>query len=107
MDAVNNASHSELKRKRSNSEENSKEDLKIRTKHDNEYFKCYAGLDIHREMIGDVARTFTYRKGILNNYNSIYQKAVLDLGAGTGAFSQGCSQEVLALEEIRWFPFGP
>lgn len=42
-------------------------------------------------MIGDVARTFTYRKGILNNYSSIYQKAVLDLGAGTGAFAHFAS----------------
>ncbi|KAH9381240.1 hypothetical protein HPB48_014449 [Haemaphysalis longicornis] len=43
-------------------------------------------------MIGDFARTFTYRKAILNNYNSIYQKSVLDLGAGTGILSMFCAQ---------------
>ncbi|KAM7306355.1 hypothetical protein ISCGN_010077 [Ixodes scapularis] len=89
--SVINASNSTLKRKHS-TEEISDENLKLRTKHDNEYFKCYSGLDIHREMIGDVARTFTYRKGILNNYSSIYQKAVLDLGAGTGILSMFCAQ---------------
>lgn len=93
MDAVNNAPpQPDLKRKRSDSEERSEESLKLRTRHDNEYFKCYAGLDIHREMIGDFARTFTYRKAILNNYNSIYQRAVLDLGAGTGILSMFCAQ---------------
>ncbi|KAK8783285.1 hypothetical protein V5799_010351 [Amblyomma americanum] len=94
MDAVNNASSQpDIKRRRSDdSEEKSEESLKLRTRHDNEYFKCYAGLDIHREMIGDYARTFTYRKAILNNYSNLYQKAVLDLGAGTGILSMFCAQ---------------
>lgn len=85
-------SQPDLKRKRVDAEDKSEESLKLRTKHDNEYFKCYAGLDIHREMIGDFARTFTYRKAILNNYNNIYQKSVLDLGAGTGILSMFCAQ---------------
>lgn len=91
MDSVS-SNEPDHKRKREDSEENRQEIQKLRTKHDNEYFKCYAGLDIHREMIGDAARTFTYRKGILNNYSSIYQKVVLDLGAGTGILSMFCAQ---------------
>ncbi|KAH8020482.1 hypothetical protein HPB51_002431 [Rhipicephalus microplus] len=93
MDAVSNGSlQPDLKRKRSDAEDQSEETLQLRTKHDNEYFKCYAGLDIHREMIGDFARTFTYRKAILNNYSCIYQRSVLDLGAGTGILSMFCAQ---------------
>ncbi|KAH7947422.1 hypothetical protein HPB52_011817 [Rhipicephalus sanguineus] len=93
MDAVSNGSlQPDLKRRRSDAEDQSEETLQLRTKHDNEYFKCYAGLDIHREMIGDFARTFTYRKAILNNYNCIYQRSVLDLGAGTGILSMFCAQ---------------
>ncbi|XP_064472930.1 protein arginine N-methyltransferase 6-like isoform X2 [Ornithodoros turicata] len=43
-------------------------------------------------MIGDSSRTFAYRKGILNNYARLYQKTVLDVGAGTGILSMFCAQ---------------
>lgn len=35
-------------------------------------------------MIGDYARTQTYRRAILTNYKLFHQKVVLDVGAGTG-----------------------
>ncbi|GAB6026148.1 hypothetical protein CHUAL_012344 [Chamberlinius hualienensis] len=57
---------------------------------DNEYFKAYSEIDIHRDMLADHVRTYGYRRAILTNYQKFYKKVVLDLGCGTGILSIFC-----------------
>ncbi|XP_043215409.1 protein arginine N-methyltransferase 6-like [Amphibalanus amphitrite] len=57
---------------------------------DRDYFASYSGLDIHRTMIDDSARTQAYRHAILTNYPLFYGKVVLDVGCGTGILSVFC-----------------
>ncbi|KYF41805.1 histone arginine methyltransferase PRMT3, partial [Toxoplasma gondii ARI] len=59
---------------------------------DRQYFAGYAELSIHREMIGDTARTEAYRDFILQNRDLFADKVVLDVGCGTGILSLFCAQ---------------
>jgi len=69
---------------------------------DADYFRSYAGLGIHQQMIDDEARTLTYRQAILRNYPDIHGKVVADIGAGTGILSVFCvhagAKKVYAIE---------
>lgn len=69
---------------------------------DDSYFKAYADIQIHQEMIGDEVRTNTYRLAIMRNYESLYKKVVADVGAGTGILSMFCvkagASKVYAIE---------
>jgi len=54
---------------------------------DRGYFGGYAGLGIHRTMLGDAARTATYRAALEENPGTVKGKVVLDVGCGTGVLS--------------------
>ncbi|KJE96599.1 protein arginine N-methyltransferase [Capsaspora owczarzaki ATCC 30864] len=56
------------------------------------YFKSYASIHIHEDMIRDEARTATYRRAIFALGDRIRGKAVCDVGAGTGILSVFCAQ---------------
>ncbi|CAH1393308.1 unnamed protein product [Nezara viridula] len=53
--------------------------------HVDSYFESYSGFDIHREMLGDIARMEAYQRAI--NSNFFKEKVVLDVGCGTGILS--------------------
>ncbi len=57
----------------------------LESENDCQYFDSYAGVGVHRMMLGDRARTEGYRKGI----EAIVKPGmvVLDVGAGTGILS--------------------
>ncbi|KAK3103698.1 hypothetical protein FSP39_021122 [Pinctada imbricata] len=69
---------------------------------DEEYFRSYADVTIHEEMLRDAVRTNAYRYAILKNYESIRGKVVVDVGAGTGILSIFCvhagAKHVYAIE---------
>jgi len=54
---------------------------------DGSYFDSYAHLGIHREMIGDEARTGAYLAAIEAHAAELKGKVVLDVGCGTGILS--------------------
>ena len=54
---------------------------------DDGYFDSYSYFDIHRDMIGDKARTDAYRDALEMNPSLIKGKKVLDVGCGTGILS--------------------
>lgn len=54
---------------------------------DDGYFDSYSYFDIHRDMIGDKARTDAYRDALEMNPSLIEGKKVLDVGCGTGILS--------------------
>jgi protein arginine N-methyltransferase 3 len=54
---------------------------------DDGYFDSYSYFDIHRDMIGDSARTEAYRDALELNPSLIKGKKVLDVGCGTGILS--------------------
>lgn len=60
---------------------------KIRREVDEGYFDGYSYFDIHRDMIGDIARTDAYRDALEKNPSLIKGKKVLDVGCGTGILS--------------------
>ncbi|XP_014671471.1 PREDICTED: protein arginine N-methyltransferase 6-like isoform X2 [Priapulus caudatus] len=62
------------------------------TDDDNSYFRSYADIEIHEDMIADSVRTSAYRTAILKNYRQLYKKTVIDVGAGTGILSIFCVQ---------------
>ncbi|GFZ42528.1 hypothetical protein JCM24511_00244 [Saitozyma sp. JCM 24511] len=67
------------------------------------YFNFYSSLQNQANMIGDTARTGTYRKAILGNAEVAFKdKVVLDVGAGSGILSylsaQAGARHVVALE---------
>ncbi|XP_060597642.1 protein arginine N-methyltransferase 6-like [Ruditapes philippinarum] len=74
------------------SDDGENEDRKKRQKHDQDYFKSYAGICVHEEMLSDTVRTNAYRYAILKNYEKIRGKIVADIGAGTGILSVFCVQ---------------
>ena len=51
------------------------------------YFGSYAFFDIHREMLGDAARTEAYRAALEDNPTLVRGARVLDVGCGTGILS--------------------
>uniref|UniRef100_A0A1A8J1Y5 Protein arginine N-methyltransferase 2 n=1 Tax=Nothobranchius kuhntae TaxID=321403 RepID=A0A1A8J1Y5_NOTKU len=59
---------------------------------DEEYFGSYGTLKLHLEMLSDRSRTETYRQVVLRNSASLKNKAVMDLGCGTGIISLFCAQ---------------
>ncbi|XP_075896513.1 protein arginine N-methyltransferase 2 isoform X2 [Nelusetta ayraudi] len=59
---------------------------------DEEYFGSYGTLKLHLEMLSDKSRTEAYRQVILNNSASLRNKAVMDLGCGTGIISLFCAR---------------
>lgn len=63
-----------------------------KSRQDTLYFDSYTDVTIHEEMIADHVRTNTYRTAILKNSDSIRDKTVLDVGAGTGVLSVFCVQ---------------
>lgn len=69
---------------------------------DKYYFEAYADIDVHEEMLGDRKRTMAYKRAILQNYDRIYGKVVIDVGAGTGILSMFCvlagAKKVYAIE---------
>ncbi|ORM41158.1 Protein arginine N-methyltransferase 8 [Babesia sp. Xinjiang] len=54
---------------------------------DEEYFKSYKGLEIHREMVNDHVRTSAYESFIRLNQTLFKNKVVLDVGSGSGILS--------------------
>lgn len=54
---------------------------------DEAYFDSYSGFDIHREMLGDAARTEAYRAALEANPSLVRGARVLDVGCGTGVLS--------------------
>ncbi|CAG2228515.1 PRMT6 [Mytilus edulis] len=64
-------------------EEDGFETNKENNSQDEEYFKSYADISIHEEMLSDAVRTNAYRYAILKNYEMIRGKIVADIGAGT------------------------
>ena len=54
---------------------------------DGTYFDSYSHIGIHREMIGDAARTGAYLAGIEAHAEELKDKVVLDVGCGTGILS--------------------
>lgn len=71
-------------------------------KHDQDYFKSYADIHVHEEMLSDTVRTNAYRYAILKNFENIRGKVVADVGAGTGILSVFCvhagAKKVYAIE---------
>lgn len=51
------------------------------------YFDSYGHLDIHQEMLSDVARTEAYRDAIVKNPKVFKDKVVIDVGCGTSILS--------------------
>jgi protein arginine N-methyltransferase 3 len=54
---------------------------------DSSYFDSYSYFDIHRDMLGDVPRTSTYREALECNPSLMNGARVLDVGCGTGILS--------------------
>ena len=54
---------------------------------DASYFDSYSTFDIHREMLGDRARTQAYRDALELNPGLLHGATVLDVGCGTGILS--------------------
>lgn len=54
---------------------------------DSSYFDSYSYFDIHRDMLGDVPRTSTYREALECNPGLMSGARVLDVGCGTGILS--------------------
>jgi len=54
---------------------------------DSSYFDSYSYFDIHRDMLGDVPRTSTYREALECNPALMTGARVLDVGCGTGILS--------------------
>ena len=54
---------------------------------DGTYFDSYSHIGIHREMIGDAARTGAYLAAIEAHAEELKDKVVLDVGCGTGILS--------------------
>uniref|UniRef100_A0A3P8T782 Protein arginine N-methyltransferase 2 n=1 Tax=Amphiprion percula TaxID=161767 RepID=A0A3P8T782_AMPPE len=74
-------------------EEEEEEDISLEDPwQDEEYFGSYGTLRLHLEMLSDKSRTETYRQVILSNSASLRNKAVMDLGCGTGIISLFCAQ---------------
>lgn len=73
-------------------EENNRFGDDIDRNQDEEYFRSYADISIHEEMLSDVVRTNAYRYAILKNYEKIRGKVVADIGAGTAILSAFCVQ---------------
>ncbi|XP_068604098.1 protein arginine N-methyltransferase 6 [Brachionichthys hirsutus] len=63
-----------------------------KTQQDRLYFDSYTDVTIHEEMLADHVRTNAYRTAILRNSESLRDKVVLDVGAGTGVLSIFCVQ---------------
>ncbi|XP_052779385.1 protein arginine N-methyltransferase 6-like isoform X3 [Mya arenaria] len=63
-----------------------------RRRHDCSYFKSYADIGVHEEMLSDTVRTNAYRYAILKNYERLRGSVVADVGAGTGILSVFCVQ---------------
>ena len=61
----------------------------IMARADDYYFQSYAGFQIHAQMLGDSARTETYKRVIMNNSHLFKGKTVLDVGCGTGNYYLG------------------
>ncbi|CAG7734241.1 unnamed protein product [Allacma fusca] len=57
-----------------------------------QYFKSYEDLEVHRLMLEDEPRTNTYREAICNASNLFKGKVVMDVGAGTGILSLFCAK---------------
>eukprot|EP00128_Syssomonas_multiformis_P010009 Colp12_sorted_trinity150504_noHs@84 len=49
------------------------------------YFRSYANIDIHEDMVRDFARTDAYRRALLQH--DLKDKVVLDVGCGSGILS--------------------
>lgn len=60
---------------------------------DDEYFSSYGPLKLHREMLGDIARTSSYQRAVQSCASYIEGKVVLDVGCGTGILSMFCARE--------------
>ncbi|TDZ29216.1 Ribosomal protein arginine N-methyltransferase rmt3 [Colletotrichum spinosum] len=56
------------------------------------YWESYAGNDIHETMLKDTVRTDAYRDFVYNNKHLFKDKAVLDIGCGTGILSMFCAK---------------
>ncbi|GJP56801.1 hypothetical protein CLOM_g15848 [Closterium sp. NIES-68] len=72
---------------------------------DASYFSSYAGFGIHREMLGDKARTTAYQAALEENPSLIEGATVLDVGCGTGILSlfaaRGGAARVVAVDGSR------
>ncbi|KAK3609082.1 hypothetical protein CHS0354_011842 [Potamilus streckersoni] len=83
-------------------ETDGKRDEEKRWSQDEEYFRSYADVSVHEEMLSDTVRTNAYRYAILKNYEKIRGKIVADIGAGTGILSVFCvhagAKKVYAIE---------
>ncbi|XP_006821013.1 protein arginine N-methyltransferase 6-like [Saccoglossus kowalevskii] len=62
------------------------------SRNDDDYFRSYADLAVHEEMLRDTVRTNAYRIAILGCCDQIAGKVVADIGAGTGILSCFCVQ---------------
>jgi len=67
-----------------------------------QYFQFYSYLSQQQNMMQDYIRTGTYQRAILSNMNDFKDKAVLDVGAGSGILSffaaQAGARKVYAVE---------
>lgn len=59
---------------------------------DNLFLFNFHAQKLHLEMLSDKSRTEAYRQVILNNSTSLRNKAVMDLGCGTGIISLFCAR---------------